>query len=105
MRTIALVVLFASAALAANGISIDTATRFEFTDAASGGSAAQTVTAGTYVMRVTDSDAFVCYAGTCASGGEKWPQGTVILISFGASTSVSCRSAASTGDIIFTKGS
>lgn len=102
MKTVALLCLLAGAALAAEGLNINTATRFEFTDASSGGSAAQTITAGNYVMRVTDSDVFVCYAATCAAGGEKWPVGTVVLIAFGGSQSVSCRSAASTGDVIFT---
>lgn len=89
---------------AATGITIQPNVRYEFTDCAAGGSAAQTVTAGTYVFRVTDSDVFVCYAATCAAGGEKWPLGTVILINVNADQSVSCRSAGSTGDAIFTRG-
>lgn len=91
-----------------SGLTIDTGVRFEFTDCASGGSANQTVTGSTvpalYLMRVTDSDVFLCYGSTCASGGEKFPLGTVILISVPASGQImSCRSSASTGDIILTR--
>lgn len=103
MRKLLLLTLLASVALA-GGINIDTATRFEFTDCASGGSASQAITEGTYLMRVTDADVFLCWAGTCAAAGEKFPSGTVVMLSFGrGNTTLSCRSSASTGDIILTR--
>lgn len=90
----------------AGGIALDTSRRFEFTDCSSSGSAAQTVTGGQYLLRVTDADTFLCIAesgATCASGGEKFPVGTVVLLTVpGASKSVACRSSSSTGDAIFT---
>lgn len=102
---LALFVLLANATFAA-GLPINTAIRFEFTDCSSGGSVAQTLTAGDYWYRVTDADTFICLANsasTCASGGEKWPVGTVVLITIGPDQrSVSCRSSTSTGDAIFT---
>lgn len=107
MRKLALVavLLFASLAVAA-GLALDTSQRFEFTDCASGGSAAQTVTEGQYLMRVTDTDVYMCTAdsgSTCATGGERFPVGTVIVVTFGrGGKSTSCRSSASTGDLILT---
>jgi hypothetical protein len=102
MRALALsLVLLAAVALA--GIGIQPAIRFEFTDCASGGSANQTVTGGQYLMRVTDADVFVCYASTCASAGERFPVGTVLLLQVPALGQVmSCRSSTSTGDFILT---
>jgi hypothetical protein len=100
--------LAASAFAGSPGITIDQNVRFEFTDCASGGSAAQTLTLNRkYLMRITDADTFVCFAAsgsTCASGGEKFPLGTVLPLFIGTDyKSVSCRSADSTGDVIFTK--
>ena len=109
MRRLALlaVALLAVAALGFSSIPLDTNVRFEFTDCASGGSVAQTVTGGSYLFRVTDADVFVCFAesaSTCATGGEKFPSGTVMLLTVpGVSKSMSCRSSASTGDAIFTR--
>lgn len=91
-------------------VSLNTNTRFEFTDCASGGSASQSLTAGTYLMRVTGEDVNVCYAATCVTGGEKYPVGTVMLLRVGsagnnpANVTTSCRSANSAGDVIFTAG-
>lgn len=97
-------------AVQAGPIQLQTNVRFEFTDCAAGGSGAQTITDGSYLMRVTGEDSFLCYAGTCAANGEKYPVGTVILIKIcsdkfcgGAGTSSSCRSAGATGDIILTR--
>jgi hypothetical protein len=88
------------------GVPIDTDKRFEFTDCASGGSAAQTVTPGDYLFRVKDADVALCFAvsaSTCVSGGEWFPSGTVMIITIPRDKpSVSCRSTASTGDAIFT---
>lgn len=107
MHRLALVgVLLLAAAAIAGGIALDTSRRFEFTDCSSGGSAAQTVTGGQYLLRVTDADVSLCIAesgATCATGGEKFPVGTVVLLTVpGASKSVACRSSSSTGDAIFT---
>jgi hypothetical protein len=77
--------------------------RFEFTDCAAAGSASQTVTANTYLLRVTDADVWLCYAATCASGGERLQAGTVMPFNVGPSSVMSCRSSASTGDLVLTK--
>ena len=78
-----------------------------FTNCEAAGSAAQNVTGGSHLMTVTGEDTYVCYSdsgSTCGSGGTLYPSGTVIHITFGnASKSVSCRSAASGGDLQFTK--
>ena len=99
--------LAALSALAGTGIFLRVGTRFEFTDCASGGSAAQTMTQATYLLRITDADTWLCFAdsaSTCATGGEKFPVGTVLLMTMPAGgQSVSCRSTASTGDAIFTR--
>lgn len=102
-KLLLLLVLAPLAAGAAGGISLNTAKRFEFTDCASGGSSAQTLTEGQYLFRVTDKDVFICFAATCASTGEKFPNGTVMMFSIPrGGQSVSCRSSDSTGDAIFT---
>lgn len=100
--------LVAGVAVAATGITLNTGVRTELTDCASGGSGSSTLSPSTtYLFRVTDSDTFLCFAGTCASGGEKFPVGTVMLLATGAnngaSVTISCRSSASTGDLIFTQ--
>lgn len=102
-----LLIVFALAALAAPAqtgtITVYTGTRFEFTDCSSGGSSAQSVTRGSYLFRVTTEDVWICFAATCAAGGEKYGAGTTFVQWFDATTSVSCRSAGSTGDAIFTR--
>lgn len=105
-----LALLLAGVAFAAGGIQLQTNVRFEFTDCAAGGSSAQTVTDGTYLMRVTGEDTFLCYAATCAAGGEKYGAPFAMLVKIcsdkfcgGAGTSVSCRSVGSTGDVILTR--
>lgn len=95
-------------AATAGAFTLDPSVRKEFTNCESGGSAAQTLTYNTkYLMRITDADTFVCFASsgsTCASGGEKFPAGMGALIYITSDhKSVSCRSGASTGDVIFTK--
>lgn len=98
--------LLALVAFGGAGVLLDTSTRFEFTDCAAGGSAAQTLTVGTYLFRVTDADTTICpvaSGSTCAAGGEKFPLGTVMCIAITSDKkSVSCRSTGSTGDAIFT---
>lgn len=108
MRKLALVGLVLLPLIAvAGGINLALGTRFEFTDCASGGSAAQTLTVGEYLFRVTDEATTVCFAesgSTCAANGEKFPAGMVMRINItGDKKSVSCRSSGSTGDAIFTK--
>lgn len=104
MRKLALAAALLVAGLAvAGGIPINTAVRYEFTDCASGGSASQAVPEGTYLMRVTDADVFICYAATCAAGGEKFPSGTVMLLTLPrGGITASCRSTGSNADIILT---
>lgn len=93
-----------SAALA--GLTLNPSLRTEFSNCAAAGSASSTVTANVqYMARVSsDSDVSLCYAGTCAAGGELFPAGSMFTINFRSDqTTLSCRSAASTGDIIFTR--
>lgn len=100
------IVLLPFAVLAqVGGIAVYPATAFTFTDCASGGSAAQTITKGSWLFIVTDSDVFVCYAATCAAGGTRYAVGSTILIAIEptAGQQVSCRSTASTGDVSYTK--
>lgn len=105
MRAIALALtLLLPAAVAAGPLGLDFSVQFTFTDCASGGSASQNVTGGTvYLVTVTDSDVFLCYAGTCAAGGMKLPSGSAYTLTVPGvttqTTTMSCRSAASTGDI------
>ncbi|MDP2270913.1 MAG: hypothetical protein Q8K32_09295 [Archangium sp.] len=99
--------LLAVVAFAAPGLNLDTAATYTFTDCASGGSAAQTVPEGTYVLTVTTDDTFLCQAdsaSTCATLGTKWPAGTIVLLSVGrGGKSMSCRSSSSTGDLQLTR--
>lgn len=107
MRTFLLAFLLAASVAFAGGIALVPSVRIEFTDCASGGSSSQTVTSSlanvTFLARVTDSDVFVCYAATCASGGEKFPSGTLMLLTIKTGTVLSCRSSASAGDFILTQ--
>lgn len=99
---VALLGLASGAAVAQ--VSLNTGSRIEFTDCASGGSSSTSTTARTnYLLRVTDKDTFICYAATCATGGEKFPLGTILFVRFEAVTALSCRSSDSTGDVILTK--
>lgn len=101
--SLALVVaLVASVAIAQ--VTLQPALRTEITDCASGGSGSATLVSGVkYLLRVTDADTFLCFAGTCASGGEKFPVGTLMLLRVNSDqTTISCRSSASTGDVILT---
>lgn len=89
------------------GIRLITSRRFEFTDCAAGGSAAQTVTPGTYLTRFLTEDIWICYASTCAAAGEKFGAGTALMlyvapVNGAAGQVMSCRSAGATGDFILT---
>lgn len=106
MRKLALLLLLLvfSVPASAAPITLTTGVRFEFSDCASGGSSAQTVQAGSYVFRLSsDADVYVCFAATCATGGELFPAGAMMHLKVPASTSVSCRSGG-TGDVILTRG-
>lgn len=108
-KTFLLLLALVSLVASADGVLLDTSKRFEFTDCSSGGSSAQTITEGTYLLRITDESTWLCFAAsssTCATLGEKFPSGTVMKITIPRSgLSVSCRSAASGGDAIFTSAS
>lgn len=103
MRALAFAVALAAGLALAGGIPFNPSVTYTFTDCAAGGSASQNVQAGTYLLTVTDSDVFICYAATCASGGFRLPMGMAALWTFpgqqGALTAVSCRSSGSTGDL------
>lgn len=89
---------------AAAQISLNTASRLETADCASGGSSIGTTLAKSkYLLRVTDKDTFICWAASCAAGGEKFPNGTLILLYFETAQALSCRSSDSTGDAALTK--
>lgn len=106
MRKLGLLLALLAAGAAVAGSLYPSGTK-EFTDCDSGGSAAQTLTRGNrYLMRVFDADVWVCFAAsgsTCASGGERFGPGFAMKFEVnGDLKSVSCRSSASTGDVIFT---
>ena len=104
MRKLLLLLALVGGTAMAGGLMLDPAVRFEFTNCEAGGSAAQTVTEGTYLFRVTTEDVWICYASTCAAGGEKFGAGMAMVLSIGRSgQAVSCRSAGATGDAIFTR--
>ncbi len=79
------------------------ATLFDYTNCSSGGSANQSITAGTYMLVVLDEATTVCYASTCAANGRTLPVSSILVIKFPSNTTVSCRSAGSTGDLQYTK--
>lgn len=115
-----LVVGFAVGAFA-GGLQLDTSTRLEITNCFTDGGAYYglsdggtyfdagtgnwgTLAAGQYLLRVTDKDVNLCFnANSCQTGGEKFPMGTVVLLSVqrGGET-LSCRSSDGTGDVILT---
>ncbi len=115
---IVLGVVLSGVALAAAGISLSPTQRLEFVNCSDGGNAAQTLPAGSWVMRVTDADTRVCLLGSVDAGaacdggtgtaafnnGDVYPQGTVMQIVTGRAQSVSCRSFMSTGDLSFQQG-
>jgi hypothetical protein len=97
-----LLVAVAGTALAA-GITITPAVRTAFENCPPDGSSAQTVTRGGYLLTVTDADAFVCWGSSCASGGEKFSSGTMLLLNIPATQEFSCRSADATADVSFVR--
>lgn len=107
MRKLWLFPLVVAALAAAGPIQLDQATTKTFTDCSASGSAAQTITQGTYLMTVTTEDVWLCLAdssSTCSSGGTKFPAPFAMQFSVGSGgISASCRSGSATGDIQFTK--
>lgn len=104
-KALVVAALLAASAAVAAAITI-TGTPKTFTDCAAGGSVAQTLTAGSTLLRTTTETVWLCFAAsasTCASGGEAFPAGTVMLIDLRSDqVSVSCRSAGATGDAYLT---
>lgn len=108
MRKLALlgVALFSFAA-AAIGIQLDQSKTYTFTDCSSGGSSAQAIPEGTYLLTVTDESTWLCTAdsaSTCATLGTKYgaPFGMLLTVGRGGK-SASCRSTGSTGDLQLTR--
>jgi hypothetical protein len=101
---LALVLAFLAATAAAAGDSLAFNTPgYAFDNCPVGGSTAQTVPSGRYLLRIFDSDVWVCWASTCVAGGERFVAGSMVLISVGSQgQAFSCRSAASTGDLVLT---
>lgn len=103
------------------GITLFPSTRFEFLNCAVEGSTAQTVTEGTYLLRVTDEDLHICMAaasqtdggkgagcqtpdGGTVETGDKFPTGMAMMLSIPAGgKSVTCRSTLATGDLLLTR--
>lgn len=107
MKALVLVlVLAAGAALAAMGglppLALKTSETVTFTNCAAGGSSSSATKALTYLVRTFDEDVFICYAATCAAGGERFTKDTILLLRFENATTLSCRSAGATGDIVMT---
>lgn len=101
MRTLALLVVLTASLAAAAGVALNFNSQYSVTDCPAGGSSAVVVVSGSYLLTVTDADAYFCQGATCASGGVKLPSGTVMHIGLAAG-SYSCRSATSSADIQLT---
>lgn len=105
-RRVLIISLLTAAVAVAGGFTI-IGSPVNFTDCSSGGSTAQALTTGPNLMRAnTTEPVWVCLssdAGACAAGGDFYPPGFAGIINLGSNQSTaSCRSAASTGDIVFT---
>lgn len=106
---VVLLCLTATAALAVKGYSLISSKQYKIDACAAAGDTAVTPLAGTYIVRVLKEDAFICYqpsasgAVTCATGGDEFPAGTVIPLSWGSTQSVNCRSAGGTANLVLTK--
>lgn len=85
------------------GTTLNPNVTLDFANCSSSGSSAQEIKFGEYVMTVTDEDVYLCWAATCASGGRRFPVGTIFKQTFQANQNLSCRSAYSTGDVQFTR--
>lgn len=102
-----LVLALVAAGAAFAQIQLNPAVIKTFTDCSSGGSVAQSIDQGTYLMTVTTEDVWLCQAesaSTCASGGTKFGAPFAMLFEVPrGGLSISCRSTSSTGDLQFTK--
>jgi hypothetical protein len=97
--------LACSIAAAAGGVLLNGAA-VTISNCAAGGSGAQSLTEGVYLLTVTTDITFLCSAAsgaTCASGGTMFPApwGMLYAVPRGG-LSVACRSASSSGNISFT---
>ncbi len=104
-KALGIALVLSTVALAGSALNLDITRRLEITNCASTGSGsdAGTLSEGTYLLRVCEADTFICNGTSCPDGGEKWPQGTIVPLAVPSGSAFSCRSAASTGDIILTK--
>ncbi len=96
-------VAVSAAAAIPTGYDLVYATTTDFADCAAGGSASNTIAAGTWMLVVLDEATSFCYAGTCAAGGRKLPANAILTIKVAGTTTISCRSAGATGDLQYTK--
>jgi hypothetical protein len=110
LATLLLACLTPCLALAGGGLTIDPAGSVNLVDCAAGGSASTTLLPSQgYLMRITGADTTLCWAPTCAPGGDEYPVGTVVLVKTPANgnpptnSTISCRSATSTGDVRFAR--
>lgn len=106
MRKLAALLALVACAALAGGINLDQSKTYTFTDCSSGGSSAQTIPEGTYLLTVTDESTWLCLAdtaSTCATLGTKYgsPFGMLLTVGRGGK-SASCRSTGSTGDLQLT---
>jgi hypothetical protein len=103
LRRLVLLLVLVVATAAFAGIAIDVNRRYEMNNCAAGGSSSVAPVAGQYLFRVTTADTWVCWSGTCASGGELFSAGTVFLLQVpsGGST-LSCRSTGANGNVVLT---
>lgn len=78
------------------------ATTTDFANCGAGGSASNTIAAGTWQLGVFDETVWICYAATCAAGGRRVPASTVLVVKVPSLTTISCRSTGATGDLEYT---
>lgn len=109
MRKLWPLALLVAGVAIAGPVTIYPANRQEITNCSSSGSSAVTLTADrSYLMRVAGEDTYVCFASsgsTCATGGELFGAPLAMLIYITTDLkSVSCRSGAGGGDVVFTQG-
>jgi predicted RNA-binding Zn-ribbon protein involved in translation (DUF1610 family) len=107
MRIAAMVAVLFASAVGWAGIAFNPSVQFSFPNCSSSGSAAQTVTAGDYLLTVDTEKTWLCEtasASTCASNGVSLPAPTVMVFTVpNGGRSISCRSSASTGNLQLTQ--
>lgn len=109
MRKLWPLALLVAGIAVAGPVTIYPGNRAEIINCSNSGSSAIALTKNrSYLMRVAGEDTYVCFAAsgsTCASGGELFGAPFAMLIYITDDTdSVSCRSANSGGDLVFTQG-